>query len=163
MTRKLQGRIGMQGAELSYTLETLKNIGVCLENTWPFHFNRENVEPNLKSFNEAQEFKISNYRPISADNYNQYLDLGIPIIAGMWTDKRFWKLKGNMVENIYAPEKLSYERGHAVTIVGYNNSINKGVWIIANSIGAKWGDHGYAMISYDCADVIGESYIIESF
>ena len=37
------------------------------------------------------------------------------------------------------------EGGHAVLIVGYNQD----GFIIRNSWGTKWGDHGYALLPYD--------------
>lgn len=51
----------------------------------------------------------------------------------------FFKYKPYSFETFYRPE------GHAITIVGYND---KG-FIIKNSWGTDWGNHGYAVLSYD--------------
>jgi C1A family cysteine protease len=32
--------------------------------------------------------------------------------------------------------------GHAVTLIGYNNT-GAGYWIVKNSFGPKWGDQGF--------------------
>jgi C1A family cysteine protease len=47
--------------------------------------------------------------------------------------------------------------------VGYDDEIGDGSWIIANSIGPKWGDHGYGVIPYSCVSNIGEAYILNNF
>jgi C1A family cysteine protease len=36
--------------------------------------------------------------------------------------------------------------GHAVTCVGYNDA--KGVWIMKNSWGSRWGDKGHFYLPY---------------
>lgn len=42
---------------------------------------------------------------------------------------------------------------HIVHIVGWNDSIENGVWIMGNSWGANWGDHGYAKVPYGCSNL----------
>lgn len=55
------------------------------------------------------------------------------------------KIKANEVDTVAIFKGGLFNGGHAVTIVGYNDE----GFIIKNSWGRSWGDHGYAVISYD--------------
>jgi len=82
----------------------------------------------------------------------------------MFTGTKFWSLTGPLEEQKYCPVNNTDNRlskGHAVVIIGYDDSLNS--WIIANSLGPKWGDRGLGAIPYDCNKDIGESYVITSF
>ena len=35
---------------------------------------------------------------------------------------------------------------HAVTVVGYNNTVSPAYWIVKNSWGENWGENGYFRI-----------------
>lgn len=166
MTRKAQSRIGLKGAELKTTLDTLKFTGVCREELWPFLKIRENTEPPTPAQEDAKNYCIKDYKSVVADDFKYYLNNRMPIIIGMWTGKKFWKMSGNLNELIYEPINTtdnSISKGHAVTIVGYNDSLCGGSWIIANSLGPRWGDKGYGVLPYLCNDNIGESYTIDTF
>jgi len=98
--------------------------------------------------------------------FNTYLDQSIPIIVGVRTGSKFWKLSGELSSQNYVPVNDTdnrLARGHAVTIVGNDPNIMGGSWIIANSLGPKWGSNGYGILPYTCSVDIGESYIIQSF
>ena len=163
MTRKESGRIGEKGATLSGTLESLKRYGSPLEIYWPLTYFRTDTEPDEHAKQEALRFKIYSYVDISSNSYKEYLSSGIPIIVGIRTGKLFWELAGPFEEHRYIPINGSNNRishGHAITIIGYDDNLNNGSWIIANSMGPKWGFHGYAAIPYSCNVDIGESYVI---
>ena len=44
--------------------------------------------------------------------------------------------------------KYSPGGGHAMTVVGYDDTLNGGSFRIVNSWGYQWGDNGYAWIRY---------------
>ena len=165
-TRKSQGRVGQRGADLRKTLETLKNIGVCKEESWPFLKHRENKEPSQQAYEEASKFKINSFNYVLPQEFKYLLHNRIPIIAGIWTGKKFWKMSGLLSDLSYGPVDVNentLSKGHAVTIVGYDDNLCSGSWIIANSLGPKWGDHGYGILPYSCNDNIGEAYRIQLF
>ena len=166
MTRKLQGRLGEEGAELSKTLEALSARGVCEDNYWPLAQNRAELEPDAVAMFNAAKYVSCQYRSVEVDQYKEYLNNGIPIIVGMFTGKKFWQLSGNLAEQAYKPINNTdnmLSKGHAVTIVGYDDELGSGSWIIANSLGPGWGFQGYAAIPYECSKEIGESYCITNF
>lgn len=63
----------------------------------------------------------------------------------------------NATNNIYAlnQEHTGTPGGHAVTIVGYNDNLQtpdgNGAFLMVNSWGTTWGDHGYWWLTYKAA------------
>ena len=49
---------------------------------------------------------------------------------------------------------------HALAIVGYDDQLNGGCWIIANDATTKWGDQGYGAIGYNTTVDFGEAWVI---
>ena len=165
-TRKAQGRIGYRGADLRKTLEVLQTTGVCREETWSFLKIRENKEPCLLAYEEAPKYKIENFSYALPKEFKYLLHNRIPVIVGLWTGRQFWKMSGPMTGLSYGPidkEENTLSKGHAVTIVGYDDLLHSGSWIIANSLGPRWGDHGYGILPYSCNENIGESYTLQIF
>jgi len=165
MTRKLQGRLGQKGAELKSTFDALSQYGVCKEQFWPFNYQRVDHEPSVMAIQNAH-YKINGYENVNPSDFNSLLDRGIPVVIGMHTGKLFWNIKGELHEQAYGPINDTNNRlskGHAVTIVGYNNEIQGGSWIIANSLGLRWGYRGCGILPYSCHVDIGESYVIRNF
>ncbi|NJE62228.1 peptidase C1 [Thermococcus sp. 21S7] len=111
--------------------------------------NQTFVEYVKEHFTENQTFvQEANYY-FSYDKYtitNSMVDWAFDTWFDVW--EKYYKIKYNKT----APFVFG---GHAVTIVGYDDSKQttdgNGVLIIANSWGSDWGDHGYFYISYDAA------------
>jgi C1A family cysteine protease len=55
---------------------------------------------------------------------------------------------------VYKHTTGDYEGGHAVSLIGFDDS--KQAWIIRNSWGPDWGDHGFAYVSYDDSSGVGD-------
>lgn len=166
MTQKMQGRLNMAGVELGHTLETLNRYGAPPEKYWSLTFYRIGREPHEQAMEEAARYRALSYSEISPLEYKDYLGRAIPIIIGIRTGELFWDLQGQLEEHKYKPVNGSDNKqsnGHAATIIGYDDDLNGGSWIIANSLGPQWGFQGYAAIPYSCNVDIGESYVINNF
>jgi C1A family cysteine protease len=166
MTRKLQDRVGQKGAQLRDTLEALRIYGAASESQWPFSYSRIDKEPHLPAIEEGVHYKLQSYETITISEYKDSINKNIPIVIGISTGRMFWSLEGPLEKQRYKPVNGTDNRqsvGHAVTIIGYDDNICDGSWIIANSSGPKWGFRGYGAIPYKCNMDIGESYIITNF
>lgn len=166
MARKLQNRVGQNGAELGTTLNAMVQFGVATDRTWPFTLNRVNIEPNSAAINEATQYKLGKYNWAPVNTFKEYLHNETPVIVGLHTGKMFWRIKGPLSTQSYkiinTTDNRKY-RGHAVTVIGYDDELFGGSWIIANSLGLTWGDHGIGILPYECSQDIGESYVITEF
>lgn len=163
MTRKAQNRLGQHGAELKETLNALVENGVPLDKSWPFTLHRVDIRPSRAAMEEAISYRQFSYQILTPGDYKNYLNLGIPIIIGLKTGKLFWELSGELSEQAYKPINNKDNResnGHAVTIIGYDDTLNGGSWIIANSLGLRWGSQGFGATPYICNNDICESYAI---
>lgn len=166
MTRKLQGRLNQHGAELKSTMEALSLYGSPPEKFWPFQPAHADKEPHIYAAQEAMQYRIQSYMEVSPDSYKTHLNNNTPIIIGIRTGRLFWRLSGELSSHRYKPTNHIDNLpsfGHAVTIIGYDDDLNGGSWIIANSVGPQWGFQGYGAIPYACNIDIGESYIITKF
>ena len=166
MSRKVNGRIYQKGAELSTTLSVMCKYGVALHKTWPFRHSLVDKEPSPAAFAEAQLYKLISYELSSTRHFKDTLLSGIPIIIGLHTGRKFWTLKGPLETQEYCPINDTDNRrslGHALTVVGFDDTLGNGAWIVANSLGLKWGDHGLGALPYSCSLDIGEAYTIDSF
>jgi hypothetical protein len=163
MSRKIGNRLKSKGAELGHTLESMKMYGIPMESVWPLRHHMENREPPISVMMEAEHYKIVSYESTNTELFKQNLLSGKPIIIGLHTGRKFWNLKGPVATQEYEPINISnnrHSRGHAVTVVGYDDNIRGGSWIIANSLGLPWGDRGLGALPYTCNKDIGESFII---
>lgn len=164
MTRLHADTLFSKGARLADTLDAFVKYGVAPEESWPFTDRRVNMIPHTQSMQLAVYNRISSYRSINLFEYKEYIDSGKPIIIGLITGCKFWSLFGDMSTHRYEPINGTsniISRGHALTIVGYDNNLNGGSWIVANSLGTNWGDQGFSAIPYDCSIDIGEAYILD--
>ncbi|HEY8279590.1 MAG TPA: C1 family peptidase [Bdellovibrionota bacterium] len=56
---------------------------------------------------------------------------------------------------VYKHSTGEYLGGHAISIVGFDDA--RRAWIIRNSWGPEWGDHGFAYVSYDDESGVADS------
>jgi C1A family cysteine protease len=166
MARKMQGRVGQKGTEIRMVLSAMQTYGVPEERYWPFGYNRVDIEPSIQSIREAESYKLQAFGSARTEYINSCIDANTPVVVGIYTGRMFWALKGPLDKQVYKPVNSTDNResyGHAVTIVGYDDSLHDGAWIIANSLGLKWGDHGYGILPYSCAVDIGEAFVLHQF
>ena len=165
-TRKLQGRILEKGSNLIFSFEALNKFGCCEEKYWPFLYHRVDKEPPLNVYTLAESFKPISYRSIRDADFKKCIDSNLPIVIGINIGRKFLKLSGPLKSQKYYPIDNTTNRylgSHALNIVGYDDYICGGSWIVANSIGLRWGDKGFGILPYICSADINEGYVIESF
>ena len=68
-------------------------------------------------------------------------------------------------DGIYEHNYGTYQGGHAVIIVGYNDSLDNpdepGYWICKNSWGTNWGEDGWFKIAYEECDIGYQIYWVD--
>ena len=101
---------------------------------------------------QAQEHKIEDYTrlfgsdepdEVKTDGVKRSLLNGNPVIIGFKVENSFFSAK-----NVYEPDNLGTEGGHAMCVIGYDDDKYGGAFEIVNSWGPSWGNEGYMWIRY---------------
>lgn len=110
------------------------------------------ISPSV--YSKAESFKIQDYAKLfeMSDENNfkiqavkKSLAEGKPVVIGMNVPNSFYYCKG--VWNPTEDYTQSYG-GHAMCVIGYDNSMYGGAFEIQNSWGDQWGNDGYIWVRY---------------
>lgn len=157
-TRVLMNEVNIDsGASLRDTIKTAATSGVCSESVWKYDITQFTVKPTQLCYDQAVTAKVLTYASV-AQNINSIkgaLASGYPVVFGFDVYSSFMNISTNGIMPIPASTE-SIIGGHAVTIVGYDDSIKfpntaSGGFIIRNSWGSSWGANGYFYMSYTYA------------
>ncbi|WP_122628272.1 C1 family peptidase [Lucifera butyrica] len=149
--RLLEGTVNEDsGAEIRDGMKVLNQIGVCPEADWPYDISTFTNPPNNKDVADAAAFKVSEYHRIaSLTQLKAALAEGLPVVIGIEVYASFESDEVAKTGIVPIPDKSKeqYLGGHAVLVVGYDDSRN--MLIVRNSWGDSWGDKGYCYLPYD--------------
>lgn len=156
----LFGRIGSCdfGSWPSSAASTLKSRGAADEACFPYVSGRlgEDQERGTCSDSAARSIKITSSSAVGLSGVKAALQNG-PVITSMQVYEDFMYYGGGIYKHVSG----SIQGGHAVTIVGYNDS--ERYWIVKNSWGVDWGEQGFVRVSYDDPSGIGRDNYAVAF
>jgi len=136
------------GASLRDGIKTLKKLGDCTENLWPYNLGQFASKPPTMAYQNAKNYQITSYYRLSAlEEMKHTLSSGWPFVFGFAVYKSFESKETTKTGIVKMPEKD--ERllgGHAVLAMGYDDA--KKYFIVRNSWGKEWGDQGYFYMPY---------------
>jgi C1A family cysteine protease len=143
--RVKDGDVGQDnGSSLSTCIECIDSTGVCNESLCPYVISHFTVKPSAEAYTQALTHKgITSF--VLKQDLNELKHclavFGRPFIFGITLYDSFESdavAKTGIVPmpNLHKERQLG---GHAITCVGYK----PGYFIIRNSWGPNWGDHGY--------------------
>jgi C1A family cysteine protease len=161
VTRNFIGVTGDTGAEIRSVMGALALFGAPPEDDYPYDMPKYDDEPSAYHYALASNFKGIKYARLDTGSPESLLDVltsallkGQPWVFGFTC---YSSLDYTGVDGRIAFPKSS-ERvtgGHAVVAVGFDtamicpNAQQPGAFLIRNSWGMGWGDHGYGWISFD--------------
>jgi C1A family cysteine protease len=166
-TRDLLHWTGDTGAYLRSTIGALALFGVPPEEYWPYKITTFDTEPTAFCYAFAHDYRAISYFRLD-DNSTTPANLitkikaglaaGLPAVFGFTVYSSIAQAaKTGRIPYPAAGEKVL--GGHAMLVVGYDdnlkitNSNNQGTatgaFIVRNSWGPSWGDHGYGAIPYE--------------
>lgn len=136
-------------------LQTLRLAGCCPEKMWPFVDKNYDLMPDVNAYNVAEQYQIRGYAKLpevdpqtKITHMKMVIESGFPIISGFCVPKNYRDYKKDGIFRYTG----SYDGGHAVLFVGFDDNMEahgeKGFFIVKNSWGADWGDHGYCFVPY---------------
>lgn len=139
------------GAMLRDGIKSVNRQGAPKETTWPYIIQQFATKPSVNAYKEAMNYQALQYRRLDHLDINQLKQCiyqGFPFVFGFTVYSSF--MSRAVAQTGIVPMPQQSERlmgGHAVLAVGYDDE--KKVFIVRNSWGDKWGDHGYFYIPYD--------------
>jgi hypothetical protein len=135
------------GAYIHDAIVTINQKGGCPETLWPYNISKFEVKPTNTAY-------ISGYAHLAPYSAQLSLDLnqmkqclvnGYPFIFGILLYASFATVGANGIVPIPSPNETILG-GHAMVCVGFNDTQQR--FIVCNSWGTDWGDHGVCYIPY---------------
>ncbi|MCF7928970.1 MAG: hypothetical protein K9L68_08665 [Spirochaetales bacterium] len=133
-----------QGASLIDAVDLVVQKGCSTLESMPYTENYRTT-PDRYAHAEAKRFKADSYRSVDPSQtaaVKRLLAEGHCVIIGMDIYQNFMNYRGGT----YNRASGSYLGGHAMTVLGYDDSRN--AFRLINSWGSRWGDGGYAWVDY---------------
>lgn len=138
------------GAEIRDGAKVLATMGVPNETDWEYLDANLYVEPPAQAFKDAVQDESKVYLAVdqTLEEMKLCLHEGFPFVFGVTLYPEFEGPDVAKTGMVPMPD-LSKQPigGHAICCVGYDDS--KKAWIVLNSWGDQWGDHGYCYFPYD--------------
>jgi len=139
-----------RGSIMRYNLKAANKFGVCTERLHPYSVTAWNAEPSAAAYADAENRKVSAYYriPQIGPNRTYYPTMkaichavasGYPVLIGMLVGAKIRTLTPQQEYPYTHPINNPTIGGHELLIVGYNDTH----FIMRNSWGKDWCDHGY--------------------
>jgi Papain family cysteine protease len=145
------------GITIPAALTLLKQKGAATLADMPYVAGQFTTQPPAAAFADAVHYKLSSFgsiAPTDLTSMKAQLAAGIPVLLAIKVYSNLYALKSNQV---YTGISGTYEGGHAVSLVGYDDA--KQTFKFINSWGPGWGTAGYGTISYPgLSQVVVEAY-----
>lgn len=167
--RVLEGTINEDsGAELRDAAKVLANQGVPDESEWPYDIDRFTEAPPANVVSDALNRQALVYQRVLPGHgkLRAAVASGFPVMFGFSVPESFESSEmangtKTLLELPEAGEKII--GGHAVAVVGYDWTASPSRFIVANSWGPDWCQHGYFEMDFtwfDNSDLASDFWVI---
>ncbi|WPC42244.1 C1 family peptidase [Clostridium sp. JS66] len=149
------------GANIEDAGDLLKNVGEATLKDFPYNPQDFTTQPSAEVKAKAATNKIKDWTVLYTKNDSsdyivqktkEYLNTGDLIVVGLHIGFKFRypTIQPDGTSIISSEDYVS--SGHAITIVGYDDTLDtpdgKGAFKIVNSWGKEWGDNGFSYVTY---------------
>lgn len=151
--RRIEGTMWTDsGAYLRDGMKAINQWGYPDEPLWPYDLSNAFRRPLKSVYVAARKELIKSYSRLDqvANQLKGCLADGFPLVFGFTVYESFESDQVAKTGIMTMPLRSeSVIGGHAVCMVGYDD--DKQWWIVRNSWGPNWGDHGYFFMPYNYA------------
>ncbi len=145
------------GSGTEATLFVGKNTGIAYERSFAYGPDTLFTHPSATVEAEASQHKITSYTQLNPSvsyvgfvaETKQALSQGKTVLCSFHVHDFIFNETGPLAGQINYGFTGTNNSGHCVVIVGVDDNLNGGSYIIKNSWGTGWGDNGYGTIRYD--------------
>ncbi|MFN8437334.1 MAG: C1 family peptidase [Cytophagales bacterium] len=150
-----------QGSCFVDIFELLQKKGCASLSTMPYNDKDYTSQPSAKALSEAAAYKIAwakNIEPKEIGTIKSYLTQNYPIVIGATVDDNFSNVTAGKIVNSMSTDG----GGHAMVVVGYDDTKAGGCFKIMNSWGQDWGDKGFCWMTYETfKKCVQEAWLVE--
>ncbi|HKV44221.1 MAG TPA: C1 family peptidase [bacterium] len=135
------------GSQIRDAIKCVAAQGVCSEDLWPYRVPRFEVKPSPRCYRAASAHRAIRYQRVRRDPglvaMRACLASGYPLVFGMavYTGFESVRVERSGVAQMPGRGERHIGHGHAVLAVGYDDAARR--FIVRNSWGERWGQHGY--------------------
>ena len=147
------------GSRFKPSIDSLVKYGIALERIWPYKENIYNEKPSDEAYADGAKRKLVSAMNVNlkVDDIKSALVDNCPVAASFTLTQSFFE-HGRVDGYIPMPSEEEIRSGleqdsndslhgrHAMVIVGFSDELQ--MFIVRNSWGEDWGDHGYCYIPY---------------
>ncbi|UYV60937.1 hypothetical protein LAZ67_1002886 [Cordylochernes scorpioides] len=135
---------GCDGGDMTLSYLYVINNGIDTEESYPYKAKNGVCHHNDSTIGATCNGFVDIPRKDEKKLKHAVATIG-PISVGIdASSDAFHQYKGGVLD---VPDCSSFFIGHAVLIVGYGTENGKDYWLVKNSWGKSWGDHGYIKMS----------------
>lgn len=150
--RVLEGTIMEDsGASIEDSVKVLYSNGCPNEKLWWYNIAKFKVRPNKLVYDDGKKHRIADYKKLFNSDIRQLkacLAGGFPFVFGFLVYESFEDENATKTGIMTMPKPGEKELGgHAVCALGYDDAMK--AFIVRNSWGTGWGDHGYFYMPYE--------------
>jgi hypothetical protein len=161
---------GCNGTFIKDALDELQQVGDLPLGEFRYTDRSCSQRPSLEEKRRASAYRIIGYTRLSVDTSNyrtnalavkEHLAQGAPVVIGMNVGGTFMRLEG---ARVWHPTQADYAEvggwgGHAMAVIGYDDTLEGGAFQLMNSWGPGWGEDGVAFVRYrDFDHFVREAY-----
>ncbi|MCB0775186.1 MAG: C1 family peptidase, partial [Chitinophagaceae bacterium] len=161
---------GCQGSYIQRAMESMQRNGGVPLSEYPYNDQDCERMPTSSDVQMGRQNVIHGFTRITnGDNINEisvrgikeHLNSGAPVAIGMMVGQSF--MQDMMGKELWTPQGLDASQmgmgGHAMCVIGYDDSKYGGAFQIMNSWGTDWGNNGVAWVRYgDFKNYVREAY-----
>jgi len=139
------------GTTVRSACSAIQKYGALLEKEFTYNDKHFNVLPSLSIIQKSKYFKKFSYVFISQNLTtikNYLMSRNSPIVFGFMVYSSFFNVGSNGIVTLPDTTTETLEGGHCMCIVGYDDKLNGGSFVCANSWGTSWGKNGYCYMPY---------------
>ncbi len=169
----MYNQIGLEGCQGSYiirAMEFMTKQGGVPYAEFPYNEQDCQSQPGGQLQQEAAQFRMRGFNRLSLGDRNDAVDLraikenlaqGAPVVIGMMVGQSF--MQPMMGQDVWIPEQGDRSMmgfgGHAMCVVGYDDTKYGGAFLLMNSWGKEWGTNGFGWVRYgDFQTYVREAY-----
>jgi len=158
------------GCQIRDVIKSVQDVGVCKEELYPYDIKSFTKHPSLAAKRDALNVipLIKSYtRVTSLNQVKNALARGLPVIFGFVVPVWFPSPEVRTTGWVPMPkEEDKVLGGHAVTAVGYDDTVDEPFIWVRNSWGPKWGIDGYFKMDQewfmDLRGLVDDMWVIEA-